>query len=576
MKVEYYIGLYDENNNIIKPSEISLYNNLSIICTIVLEIDNNINSLANIYKDKYYYCIEFCKINETIKFGITIYGTRKNCCFILFSDKIFIYDSLINQINENFEPLLIIEKYNSLIKKDEKKYQNLKLKKTYLEYPNFILKRNTLLFGKKWLFKSIYNHYFCFCKGPNCIIQNIDEGCKYVFYLYIIDNNREIYRKTDYLFIDFIFADLSSDDVYPIFKKMYKQNLPVHYLTEKIDIYNEYCKHTQDCLIILHVKKEKNPINSQFLEKYLNLFLKLKVVVSGRGTTFNTNLFYNIEYITYVCVGHGVCYFKYYLYNYNRIYGIGKNDKILLPPSDKIINIAKKYGWKEEDIIKFNLPRWDKYNSNEGVFSNLDDHSIKIQTNSIFIMFTWRNIKRNKEISSFYFKNIIYILTNGLLNEIIIKKNITLYISFHRLIDEKYINKFKKKKILDKNIQFINQSEISECLSKTSLVVTDFSSIIFDLMYRRKPFIIYIPDANDPQIEYIYKKEYYELIQLMKNNTIYFENKFFDVNQTINKIIYYINNNYNLDLKLQKFYDSFGFRKGNNLNKFIDYLKYLK
>ena len=75
---------------------------------------------------------------------------------------------------------------------------------------------------------------------------------------------------------------------------MYKQNLPVHYLTEKIDIYNEYCKHTQDCLIIVHVKKEKNPINSQFLEKYLNLFLKLKVVVSGRGTTFNTNIFYNI------------------------------------------------------------------------------------------------------------------------------------------------------------------------------------------------------------------------------------------------------------------------------------------
>ena len=46
------------------------------------------------------------------------------------------------------------------------------------------------------------------------------------------------------------------------------------------------------------------------MEKYLNLFLKLKVVVSGRGTTFNTNLIYNIEYITYVCVAHGVCYFK--------------------------------------------------------------------------------------------------------------------------------------------------------------------------------------------------------------------------------------------------------------------------
>ena len=86
---------------------------------------------------------------------------------------------------------------------------------------------------------------------------------------------------------------------------------------------------------------------------------------------------------------------------------------------------------------------------------------------------------------------------------------------------------------MDTNIQFINQNEISECLSKTSLVVSDFSSIIFDLMYRNKPFIIYIPDGNDPTIEDIYKYEYYELIQGMKNGSIYFENKFFNVKKTI-------------------------------------------
>lgn len=38
-----------------------------------------------------------------------------------------------------------------------------------------------------------------------------------------------------------------------------------------------------------------NPINGKFLEKYLTLLLQLKIVVSGRGTTFNTNLFYQIE-----------------------------------------------------------------------------------------------------------------------------------------------------------------------------------------------------------------------------------------------------------------------------------------
>ena len=94
-------------------------------------------------------------------------------------------------------------------------------------------------------------------------------------------------------------------------------------------------------------------------------------------------------------------------------------------------------------------------------------------------------------------------------------------------------------------------------------------------MYRRKPFVIYIPDANDPEIINIYKPDYYELIKSMKNGTIYFENKYFYLNETINKIIYYINNNFNLDPKLDKFYDSFGFKNGNNINKFIEYLKNL-
>ena len=54
----------------------------------------------------------------------------------------------------------------------------------------------------------------------------------------------------------------------------------------------------------------------------------------GRGATFNTNLFYNKEYIIYICVGQEFVILK----------TIGINNKILLPHSHKSINIAKKYG----------------------------------------------------------------------------------------------------------------------------------------------------------------------------------------------------------------------------------------
>ena len=36
--------------------------------------------------------------------------------------------------------------------------------------------------------------------------------------------------------MDFIFADLSSDDEYPLFKEMEKKRFPIHYITEEIYI----------------------------------------------------------------------------------------------------------------------------------------------------------------------------------------------------------------------------------------------------------------------------------------------------------------------------------------------------
>ena len=240
------------------------------------------------------------------------------------------------------------------------------------------------------------------------------------------------------------------------------------------------------------------------------------------------------------------------------------NDKILIPPSNKIISIAKKYGWKDKNIIKLNLPRWDKFNNYNETKRN----------NSIFIMFTWRRILLGKPKSSYYIDNINNLLINDKLIKYLEKYNITLYFTFHRLLPLRYSffmisrrNKFAK---------FIQQNEISDILAHTDLVISDFSSVIFDIMYRRKPFIIYIPDANDEHLEDIYAKEYVDLINKMKNGDIKFENKFFDFNDVINKIIYYIINNFQLERKLEKFYDSFELNKeGKIINTFIEYLNNL-
>ena len=582
VKVEYFIGIYKQNKELISPSEFMLFDDMRLICHIDINKNNiNIDSLANIYNNKYFSCVEVFNIYEEIKFEIIIYQKKEKLEYYnvdLFKENIFNFNNLLYKNDIIFDPLYNNNEYLNIVTKiNNIKYSNLlKLRSLYIQQPNNTLKRNSF-YNKttEWIFKNIYNNYFCYCMGNNCLNIEIPQICKYYFYIHIIDINRNIFKKSDYLFVDFIFSKMPPDDTYPVFKKMVKKNLPVHYVTQRLDIYYKYCNHKEKCLKIILIDRKMYKSYGDFLEKYIYLLLKLKVVVSGKITPFHyvSKFFYNAEYITYISVGHGICFFKYFLYTKDEIYGINKNNKILLPSSNKIINIAKKYGWKDRDIIKINLPRWDKLNKikkyNYSITKELDN-------NSIFIMFTWRSIREGKQISPFYHENISSLLTNKILNKEIIKNNITIYFTLHRFMVSKYKDIYKNITKTNKYIKYIKQTQISECLAKTNLIVSDFSSVVFDLMYRRKPIIIYIPDVDEPNIKLIYKIRYYKLIKRMKNDKIKFANKFFNLNDVVNKIIYYIKNNFTLEKKLKKFYDSFGFKKGYNIKKFIKYLKKLK
>ena len=581
--IEYNLGFYDEDNYIIFPSDLSLYNNFSIFCYIELKNQNkSIYSFAGVVNNSFYNCKEFINLNEKINFGIIIYKNYEYANYYIIpilNEKIINYEKKPYLKDNIFNPILLTKEYETFLQKMSYKNLNesLKLKNSYIKYPYCILKRKVLIKEIEWKFANIFNHYFCFCKGYNCLNINLPQKCKFYFYKNIININQNLYIKTDFLFIDLIFAELSSDDVYPVFKEMEMKKYPVHYLTEKIEIYNEYSYKEKNKLTIILLKKEKYYHCGDFLEKYLSLFLKLKVVVSGKYTNLHSIsiLFYDIKYITYIAVGHGVCYFKDYLYDDNRLYGRKRNNKILIPPSEKLISIAKKHGWKEADIIKINLPRWDKYlfkNKNKFLKNKISSK----KENFILVMFTWREINKNEKISSFYVNNIINLLTNNKLIFTLNSKKVKVYFSLHRYMIDKYKNIFNNNLKKNKFIQYINQNNISRCISESNLIVSDFSSIIFDFIYRQKPFILYIPDINEPQIKKIYTKDYFDIIDSFKNKYFRFENTFFEINETIKKIIYYINNDFNLEKNLKNFYDSFNFTQKKVINELINYLKKLK
>ena len=569
-KISFSIQIFDADKNLILPSDLTLFYNLHILCFLKKRDIINIYSLANIEDDKFFKCTEFYNLNENIKTGVIIYEMN-NFGFINPDYKLFYLDKrLFNSFSESndiFNTSILTDKYLytlNQIQNENNFIESKKLKKLYISKPYGILKRNIFTKNNGWYFFNIYNEYFCFCSDKNCLKIKISKKCKYFFYLYLIDTNKNVYEKNEYLLLDFILKNYSSDDAFPIFEKMINENITAHYLTADENIYEKYCYHKKKCDIIIHVEDNNYKINDEFLEKYLTLILKLNKVISSVGVNINfiNNLFYNIDYITYICLGHGVSYFKYYLYK--DYYGPNNFDKLLIPNSNILISCAIKYGWKDENLIKLNLPKWDKYNK---VGNHTLNNKGNIEANSIFIMFTWREIKTFQNIGLHYIKNIINLLNNDKLINKIKENNLTLYFSIHH----KFL-KYKDNFSTNSNVKYLEERYISECLSLTNLIVTDYSSIIFDIIYRRKPYIIFIPDIYAPEIKMSYKKISYNVIKKFKYNHFPFENIYFDIDSVINKINYYIDNRFKLDKKSIELYDEFNFKRINTTNEFIHYL----
>ena len=521
-----------------------------------------------------------------MKFGIKIYKINE------YNEEIEYYEFFFftqKTINFNLNPIFlnnnkfninnIYENYNALLSKINKyrnKNKNLflknhyNLKASFLKPPLPFLKRDISQVEGRWYFNNIYETYFCFCRGDSCInlfvfyAQNF-QSCKYYFYLTIIDENRNLYKKNHYLLSDFFQENIESIDAFHVFLEMIKDNLNAHYLTMSSKIYNKFYLKNATSLDKMKVIYGVRVINGNILERYFELFLRLKVVIAAEKYRSIDNIFYNIDYITYIFLGHGVTYIKSFLYN--NYLSPKQYNKILLPPSEKFISLALKAGWKNENIIKIGYPKWDKYINSDKL--KLAREKKDKEERAIFMMFTWRKVRYRKNISDLYFENIYNILNNRKLKKELKANNVTFFFCYHHTL------KRKKKIIFHRYVRFIIQDEISTLLKNSSLIITDFSSIIFDAIVQKKPLILYIPDGLEKDLKGIYTKEYYTTITNLVNGMPYLYEIFLDLEDVINKIIYYIKNDFVLENEKLSFYKDFGLKIGDNTRRFLNYIKML-
>ena len=123
----------------------------------------------------------------------------------------------------------------------------------------------------------------------------------------------------------------------------------------------------------------------------------------------------------------------------------------------------------------------------------------------------------------------------------------------------KYINQFQT----HSNIKISVNDSFQELFNTSSLLITDYSSVIFDFSYLKKPSIYYQP--ND---DYHYKQGYFNY------TTMGFGDVIKDENELIQKIKYYIENECLMEEKYQKRVTSFfKYNDKNNTKRVYDWIK---
>ena len=157
-------------------------------------------------------------------------------------------------------------------------------------------------------------------------------------------------------------------------------------------------------------------------------------------------------------------------------------------------DVSKNYGYESGAVAYTGLARFDNY-------KNLN---IKRQ---ILVMPTWRRGADDKDIrESNYFKCWTSFINNIELSKLLNKNGVKLYFYLHPIF-QKYVNYFESHSE-DITIANSNNFDVQKLLKESALLITDYSSVLFDFAFMKKPSLYYQFDRSSYYGTH-YKKGYF-------------------------------------------------------------------
>ncbi len=357
---------------------------------------------------------------------------------------------------------------------------------------------------------------------------------------YVSKNNN---IKDTYILFDCLYdAEVESLDAYSLFNHMKKNGLKAYYVVLKDNHLYKKLKSENNLDNIIGIDYNVRHKSEEFILQLSDILPKAKAIITSFeiGTDLDYK-FNNLPDTQYIFIQHGQIFFKESILS-GGYFNKHLFDKILISSQNEA-KILKKYGWNDEQFIKSGLPRWDLLNDKN-----------KTDEKSIFIMLTWRTTHPSIFARTLYFKKLVSLFNHTDLIDFLVKNNVKIYFAPHHALKEVSNINFS---IDHPQIEVVKPTEISKYIKKSSMLLTDFSSVAFDFMFQNKPVILYGLDRGDPLLE---MNQFFDL-ELLKQKQNTFPNIFFNEIDVINKIKFYVVNDFVLEKNVADIYDDFFFIK---------------
>ena len=360
--------------------------------------------------------------------------------------------------------------------------------------------------------------------------KSLNQNIKYIIFF---DNYDNIY--------------INPNDAYPIFDYYRKKGRKeaYYFLLNNSQLYYQLKKENNLNNIIIVDKYKK--YRKSFRKKILQFFSNSQLIVYTYRTAYLTKILRSFNYkLKTIYLDHGCTYFKE-KFTIEKFTGSRALVKIK-PEFDGWI----KHGWNSRQLYKGSLARWERFNH------------IENKRNAILIFFTYRKIRKIDLLSSTFHKKIRNLFSNKNFSNYLISKKIKVFYKKHH--QELSLTHGYHENNYGYIYEVTDKDNFSKIIDDSSLLITDYSSLSMDFMFQNKPVIFYLLDINDPNRSFVDKYNTKNITQKM-----IFGNSFNNSNEVIEKMKYYVENNFTLEDDLQKKYESlFYFKKdilGNLENK---------